>query len=626
MWWNVGPHLKKRLMKERRQRQEQSQGDSNKTGSDLAPKTLQGFLDILRHKFGTVVRAWRKAMDTDQSGTLTFREFSHALERVGYHGDFRSLWYQLDSDMSGCISLHEMDPVNAQRLEKFRMLCIKQHGSMAGAWRRVMDVDNSGSCWLHEFQEACRNLGYTDGDEIKVLFDLLDINETQQLTFECVNFLQCWEEEKKLDEFRQRLPTSWVNKDPFMFVGDSTTRKGQRKASKGEVPKMEWISKEQEAELRQIFKMCDSGDWLQGAGDNTISVDELHKAATMNKEVSEFLELETRQGVEKFFKHLDSDENGEVTWEEFKAYYIRQLIQGKSKLTTKSPTASPEKPKKLATARLSLGEAPDLIGDGGPDLEDWSAPATQDHKEVWLHFQRFLEGKYGTLSKAFDAMDANESGSLSMVEFQSVVGTLQYVLPSGSVCRASDSKRLFMFAVGREGGAITWKEFGITPQEWIEHGHFKRRLQISRQATSADRGQKALADHTRRILNPLAKTELSFGLPLPKGWGFPPNFHPADSYFGRRHGPDHSADSKHGSPQKGGKSPEKTRGSLPHRESIATSPVIPPEHHTVTKLPGTNIVVEGPHASPQKKTKSPLKNMKYIRGSAQWPGMCTAHL
>merc|ERR1719353_1451350 len=155
-----------------------------------------------------------------------------------------------------------------------------------------------------------------------------------------------------------------------------------------------------------------------------------------------------------------------------------------------------------------------------------------------------------------------------MVEFQSVVGTLQYVLPSGSVCRASDSKRLFMFAVGREGGAITWKEFGITPQEWIEHGHFKRRLQISRQATSADRGQKALADHTRRILNPLAKTELSFGLPLPKGWGFPPNFHPADSYFGRRHGPDHSADSKHGSPQKGGKSPEKTRGSLPHRESI----------------------------------------------------------
>jgi len=671
MWWNVGPHLKKRLMNERKARLASS--SDSKGGSDLAPKTLQGFLDILKHKFGTVVRAWRKAMDVDQSGTLTFREFSHALERVGYHGDFRSLWYQLDADMSGTISLHEMDPVNAQRLEKFRFMCIKQHGSMKGAWRRVMDVDNSGMCWLHEFQEACQNLGYSDADEIKTLFALLDIDETQQLNFEKVNFLQCWEDEKKLDEFRQRVSTSWVNKDPYMYVGDSTQASQlEKRASKGEVPVF-GLSKENEDELRRIFYMCDRGDWLKGIGDHTISVDELVRAVKMNKDVADFLDLKSRADIEKFFADLDSDGNGEVTWEEFKAFYIRESMKKKAKSPKKAKpetprSQAPETPSKerqlarsgtanLYGSRLALGSVPDPQQE---TLEDWSAPAGQDHKEQFLHFQRFLEQKYGTLPKAFDAMDLNDSGSLSLVEFQSIVGTLQYVLPSGSVCRASDSKRLFIFAVGSAANAtMTWKEFGITPQEWIEHGHFKRRLQMAKQASSAERKGKALADHHRRIQDPLPKTELSFGLPLPKGWGFPPNFHPADSYFGRRH-----AKGKHGgetnerkdkaefSPQKSKASPSKagfggggkdeitgTKFRAPdlpetldskdlqkgHRATILHEPKEHPSSPQQFSLIPEHLGVE--HLMKPESTRaslagqSPMKKMAYTRGSAMWPGM-----
>lgn len=432
------------------------------------------------------------------------------------------------------------------------MLCIKQHGSMAGAWRSVLDVDKSGSCWLHEFQEGCRNLGYMDEDEVAKLFTLLDVNETQQLNFEKINFLQGWEEEKKLDEFRQRLPTRWASKDPYMYMGDTTFKSrsppSKNRASTYEAPSI-GLSKEDEDELRRIYYMCDRGDWLGGSGDNTISLDELEKAVKMNKDVADFLNLHSRHAVDKFFKNLDSNQDGEVTWEEFKAYYIREnfktsqspnpnatpgskmLRNPQSKAFSRLSTTS-----KLATGRLAFNDSDIGIHgqqDLGAPLEDWSAPATQDHKEQFLHFQRFLEQKFGTLARAFDTMDINGSGSMSIIEFQSAVESLRYILPSGQVCRAADTKRLFKIGC-KDGRSITWKEFGITSQQWIEHRFNKRRKEMLRQRNRGTGQKQAEEDHVRRIRDPQSNAVLSFDSPLPRGWGFPPNFHPADSYFGRR--------------------------------------------------------------------------------------------
>merc|ERR1719261_2264038 len=166
--------------------------------------------------------------------------------------------------------------------------------------------------------------------------------------------------------------------------------------------------------------------------------------------------------------------------------------------------------------RMALGDsggqakAPPLIGAVQDEPEDWSAPATTDHNETFRHFQSFLTKKFGSLSRAFDAMDNNNSGSLSLVEFQSMVGTLQYVLPSGQNCRASDSKRLFLTTVP-DGGSITWKEFGITSQEWIEHIHFKRQMEKARLSNSKGRADAAAKDHVQRTRNPVAQRVLSFG-------------------------------------------------------------------------------------------------------------------
>lgn len=551
MWWNIGPHLKKRLHHEQNNKVESlnlnqtgASPRSTTTGSlgekDLAPKTLQGFLDILRHKFGSVVKAWRIAMDVDDSGTLTFREFTHAMERVGYHGDFRSLWFQLDSDTSGSISLHEMDPVNAMRLEKFRTLCIKQCGSMLGAWRRVIDTDRSGTCGPHEFTTACFKLGYDDPKECKTLFDLLDIHEAQIINYQLIHFLQCWEEEKKQESFRQRLPTRWANKDPYMNIGKNSLKDKKSLTMAPKIMGTLELTQDELKELQKIFSLLDRGDGLGGGfADAKISKDELIQALRQSQEVSNALQIRTREEADKFFQEIDTDEDGDVSWDELKAHFIKTKYAKSQK--EKKEAASPVNPKasitRLATSKLTLGQptSSSLIGAVPDDEADWSAPATTDHNETFRHFQSFLTKKFGSLSRAFDAMDSNESGSLSLVEFMTMVGTLGYVLPSGQNCRASDSKRLFLTTVP-DGGSITWKEFGITSQEWIEHIHFKRQMEKARRSNSKGRSLQAEASHVGRTRNPTPKTLLSFGMPLPRGWGFPPNFHPGDSVLGRQLG------------------------------------------------------------------------------------------
>merc|ERR1711977_427679 len=135
-------------------------------------------------------------------------------------------------------------------------------------------------------------------------------------------------------------------------------------------------------------------------------------------------------------------------------------------------------------------------------------------------------------------MDTNGSGSLSCVEFQSgVCGVLQY-------CRANDAKRLFYGVLDKESqagvagtitshqgsgkkdagrGLITWREFGITAQEWLHHCHEKREAAARRDRKwhEVSRNDKAIERHVGSIRDPKARTDLAFSMPLPKGWGLP---------------------------------------------------------------------------------------------------------
>ncbi|CAE8615305.1 unnamed protein product, partial [Polarella glacialis] len=83
---------------------------------------------------------------------------------------------------------------------------------------------------------------------------------------------------------------------------------------------------------------------------------------------------------------------------------------------------------------------------------------------------------------------------LSLQEFQSAVcGTLMY-------CRPADARRLFL-ALSSDGGArVTWRDLGVSSQEWIEHLTQKKwQEQLRRNFADAVRS-KAMGGNPRHKL------------------------------------------------------------------------------------------------------------------------------
>lgn len=107
MWWNVGPHLKRRMRAESGRTPDQSPQASGSGPSFFSSSSdLEEFKMVLRHKFGSIARAWRVGLDRDESGLLDFREFCAAMRAIGYVGNLRTLWFNMDADNSGALGTH----------------------------------------------------------------------------------------------------------------------------------------------------------------------------------------------------------------------------------------------------------------------------------------------------------------------------------------------------------------------------------------------------------------------------------------------------------------------------------------------------------------------------------------
>eukprot|EP00913_Durusdinium_trenchii_P027437 g25734.t1 len=71
-------------------------------------KGKEGFRTFLQKKFGGILKGWR-AVDSQGSGRLGFHEFCHACRAVGFHGNFKKLWAELDEKDTGSVSLMDVD-------------------------------------------------------------------------------------------------------------------------------------------------------------------------------------------------------------------------------------------------------------------------------------------------------------------------------------------------------------------------------------------------------------------------------------------------------------------------------------------------------------------------------------
>eukprot|EP00929_Paragymnodinium_shiwhaense_P096650 TRINITY_DN5830_c0_g1_i1.p1 TRINITY_DN5830_c0_g1~~TRINITY_DN5830_c0_g1_i1.p1 ORF type:complete len:625 (+),score=124.07 TRINITY_DN5830_c0_g1_i1:123-1997(+) len=213
MWWLPGPHLSRRMATERSTSRGECRYFQNKSAIDE-------LREVLRVKFGTLVRAWRVAFDVEANGLIDMRQFDASLKRICVVANVRSMWGNLDTKQAGMISLADLDEAAAEILEDFRIRCVSIFGSMKEAWEQCLDIHNSGSVTLSYFLSAAPQLGYSEA-EADQLFDLFRLRPGQTfLKPHDVFFVQKWEERRQVLMSRAwRLKSQWVNKDPYFNHG-----------------------------------------------------------------------------------------------------------------------------------------------------------------------------------------------------------------------------------------------------------------------------------------------------------------------------------------------------------------------------------------------------------------------
>lgn len=103
MWYSTGPKLAQRAARHAwvGTGDEALPESYARAGDERYPLDVQDFLKLLRRKFGTLVRAWRVALDKDNGSELEFCEFVAAVRHMGAGHNARSLWFNLDVDQSG---------------------------------------------------------------------------------------------------------------------------------------------------------------------------------------------------------------------------------------------------------------------------------------------------------------------------------------------------------------------------------------------------------------------------------------------------------------------------------------------------------------------------------------------
>jgi Ca2+-binding EF-hand superfamily protein len=155
-----------------------------------SPKAAEEFKRHLLHKYGHFLKAWRGCLDKDSSNNCNWHEFQEAARLVKFTGDVAGAWLCFDEDLSGSISLKEIDPVAHVALVDFKIWADDEFGGVRSAFK-VLDTDGSNELTYREFRGACRNFGY-QGD-LKTLFEALDQHGEQQLQYKEVVFLDDWE-------------------------------------------------------------------------------------------------------------------------------------------------------------------------------------------------------------------------------------------------------------------------------------------------------------------------------------------------------------------------------------------------------------------------------------------------
>mmetsp|Transcript_61491 Transcript_61491/g.159663 ORF Transcript_61491/g.159663 Transcript_61491/m.159663 type:complete len:710 (+) Transcript_61491:104-2233(+) len=140
---------------------------------------------------GSLLRGWRRELDTDGSLDVGFQEFCEAALRLGVSVDAEALF---GADSPDSLSLVGLAPAEGQLVERFRKWMTHTFGGpgeMFIAFEGPPEEGVDGKLPLEAFAEGCRTHGFqATAEELDQMFDLLDVDDVGWVALEDVMFLE----------------------------------------------------------------------------------------------------------------------------------------------------------------------------------------------------------------------------------------------------------------------------------------------------------------------------------------------------------------------------------------------------------------------------------------------------
>mmetsp|Transcript_45972 Transcript_45972/g.82781 ORF Transcript_45972/g.82781 Transcript_45972/m.82781 type:complete len:1206 (+) Transcript_45972:75-3692(+) len=142
----------------------------NDRKKDKASNDIESLRELLLKKYGTLTSAWRFAFEESENGKVYFVQFCNAMRCLGYAGNIKKCFHDLDKDDKGHLLLEDLDAESADIIKSFRKLLLKKYGSYIKAWA-ALDYNKSNSLDVDELVTVCKYIGYKH--DAKTLFRCL---------------------------------------------------------------------------------------------------------------------------------------------------------------------------------------------------------------------------------------------------------------------------------------------------------------------------------------------------------------------------------------------------------------------------------------------------------------------
>lgn len=144
---------------------------------------LDGFRKMLYARYGTLPCAWRVGLDRDGNGKISFGELRQCCHALGFTGNLKKLWQDMDTSGDGFISLQELDPEAHKGINAFRDFLEERFGSTIVAWEEGFSLNGARSVSAAAFVERCAAMQFP-GDAAKLFKWLRTDMARQELTLQ----------------------------------------------------------------------------------------------------------------------------------------------------------------------------------------------------------------------------------------------------------------------------------------------------------------------------------------------------------------------------------------------------------------------------------------------------------